>query len=290
MKNLKQIIEDIKVQGQNPELLQAMLWKLICYSPKMPSRLHQQNLLNAAKTSTLKVYDEYFSKSDLNFNCFRWGNGSIKVLLTHGWGSKAIDFSELIDALLLNKDIEIWAFDAPGNGSSEGELSNLILFAEAIKEFKRNYGAPDVMIGHSLGGMANTLVIGETLQFPKLLISIAPLINLTENFKSSMTAVGISESSQSQFFSEFEDLYQMSTDRFLLNDMYTFSDEVKHLLIYEANDHISPAKFIEAFLKQYPTIKALKHDDTTHAKIIIDPRVISEIDTAIKETFWPLLH
>ncbi|WP_048906306.1 alpha/beta fold hydrolase [Pedobacter sp. V48] len=285
MKNLKQIIEDIKVQSHDPELLQATLWKFICYSPKMPSRLHQQDLLNAAKTSTLKVYDQYFSKSDLNFNCFRWGNGSIKVLLTHGWGSKAIDFSELIDVLLLNKDIEIWAFDAPGNGSSEGELSNLILFAEAIKEFQKNYGAPDVMIGHSLGGMANTLVLQETLQFPKLLISIAPLVNLTENFKSSMTAVSIPENVQQRFFSEFEELYQMSTSRFLLNDMYTFSDEVKHLLIYEVNDYISPAGFIETFLEQYPTINASRYDDTTHAKIIIDPRVIKEINALIKETF-----
>ncbi len=283
MKHLKQIIEDIKVQGDNPELLQAMLWKLICYSPKMPIRLHQQNLLNAAQTSTLKVYDEYFSKSDLNFNCFRWGNGSTKVLLTHGWGSKAIDFSELIDVLLLNKDIEVWAFDAPGNGSSEGELSNLILFAEAIKEFKRNYGVPDVMIGHSLGGMANTLVIKETLQFPKLLISIAPLVNLTENFKSSMTAVGISESSQNQFFSEFEERYQMSTNHFLLNDMYTFPDKVKHLLIYETNDYISPANFIETFIQQFPAITVSKYEDTTHAKIIIDHRVINEIDAIIKE-------
>ena len=285
MKNLRQIIEDIKVQGHDPELLQATLWKFICYSPKMPSRLHQQDLLNAAKTSTLKVYDQYFSKSDLNFNCFRWGNGSIKVFLTHGWGSKAIDFSELIDVLLLNKDIEIWAFDAPGNGSSEGELSNLILFAEAIKEFQKNYGAPDVMIGHSLGGMANTLVLQETLQFPKLLISIAPLVNLTENFKSSMTAVSIPENIQQRFFSEFEELYQMSTNRFLLNDMYTFSDEVKHLLIYEVNDYISPAGYIETFLEQYPTIDASKYDDTSHAKIIIDSRVIKEIDNIIKETF-----
>nr|WP_068888147.1 alpha/beta hydrolase [Pedobacter panaciterrae] len=285
MKNLKKIIEDIKVQGHDPELLQALLWKLICYSPKMPSRLHQQNLLDTAKTSTLKVYDQYFSESDLNFNCFRWGNGPIKILLTHGWGSKAIDFSELIDVLLLNKDIEIWAFDAPGNGSSEGDLSNLILFAEAIKEFKKNYGAPDVMIGHSLGGMANTLVIHETLQFPKLLISIAPLVNLTENFKSSMTAVGISENAQKRFFDEFEERYQMSTDHFLLNNMYTFADDVKHLLIYEANDYISPASYIETFLEQYPTINVSKYDDTTHAKIIIDSRVINEIDVIIKETF-----
>ncbi|HMI02613.1 MAG TPA: alpha/beta hydrolase [Pedobacter sp.] len=283
MKKLKQIVEDIKLlDGNDPEQLQALLWKLICYSPKMPGRVHQQELTDRAEKDQLKVYDEYFSQSDLSFNTFRWGKGPVKVLLTHGWGSKAIDFSELIHALLQNPDIEVRAFDAPGNGSSEGELSNLILFADAVKQMQKTFGMPDVMIGHSLGGMANALVVDQTTQYPEVLISIAPLVNLTENFRTTMTAVGITEAAQQHFFKSFEDLYGINTDRFLLNDMYSFAGKLKHLLLYELNDYISPADYIHAFLQEHPEIRVSQYIDTSHAKIIVDPRVIAEIGQFIK--------
>jgi hypothetical protein len=73
-----------------------MLWQLICYSPKMSPRLQQQQLLDEAQKFTLPVDDPHFAKSVLNFNGFIWGDGSKKVLISHGWGSKAIDFDEVI--------------------------------------------------------------------------------------------------------------------------------------------------------------------------------------------------
>jgi pimeloyl-ACP methyl ester carboxylesterase len=286
MKKLKQIVEDIKLlEGDDPEQLQALLWKLICYSPKMPSRIHQQALIDNAEKGSLKVFDEYFSHSELSFNTFKWGDGPVKILLTHGWGSKAIDFSELIHALLQNPDIEVRAFDAPGNGSSEGELSNLILFADAVKQMQKTFGMPHVMIGHSLGGMANVLVTDQTRQHPEVLISIAPLVNLTENFRTTMTQVGITEAAQQHFFKSFEELYGINTDRFLLNDMYGFAGKVKHLLVYELNDYISPANYIHAFLREHPGIRVSQYVDTSHAKIIVDQRVIAEIGQFIKASF-----
>ncbi|TDQ10291.1 alpha/beta hydrolase [Pedobacter metabolipauper] len=286
MKNLRQIVENIKgLGGENPEALQPLLWKLICYSPKMPSRLHQQDLLDAAEYSSFKVYDQYFSKSELRVNCFKWGKGPVKILLTHGWGSKAIDFSELIHTLLQHKEVQVIAFDAPGNGSSEGALSNLILYVESIKQIQLIHGTPDVMIGHSLGGMANIRAIQQMDEYPKLLISIAPLVKLRENFKSSMDSVSISEEAQQTFFSDFEALYGMSTDEFTLDQMFSYEGRVSHHLFYEASDAISPAAYIENFLAQYPSTTAVRYTDTTHARIIIDARVISEIDSKVKTLF-----
>jgi hypothetical protein len=282
MKKLKQIVEDIKLMDGSDPGLQALLWKLICYSPKMPSRIHQQALIDNAEKGSLAAFDEYFSHSELSFKTFKWGDGPIKVLLTHGWGSKAIDFSELIHALLQNPDVEVRAFDAPGNGGSEGELSNLILFADAVKQMQNTFGMPHVMIGHSLGGMANTMVIDQTTQYPEVLISIAPLVNLTENFRTTMNMVGIAEVAQRHFFKSFEELYGINTDRFLLNDMYSFAGKVKHLLVYELNDYISPADYIHAFLQEHQEIGVSQYADTSHAKIIADPRVIAEISQFIK--------
>lgn len=283
MKRLRQIVKDIKsLQNGNPEQLQEALWQLICYSPKMPVRLHQQQLLAEAEQITLQVEDRFFSHSTLNINCFKWGNGPIKVLLTHGWGSKAADFSELISTLSSNKNLEIWAFDAPGNGSSEGELSNLFLYAEAVKAILNRTGPVQVMISHSLGGMANVLALQESKNLPELLISIAPLINLKDNFIGSMNGVETSAAAQETFFNDFENLFGDRTERFIMNKLYDFSTAPEHLLLYDANDLVTPAADIEGFLKENPEITAVAYEETSHAKILSDHRMISKVDSLIQ--------
>src|ERR1700712_1287140 len=100
MKKLRQTIAQIQsLDPISSKDIGSLLWQYICYSPKMPVRLQQQQMLNQAETFALKVNDEHFAKQELSFNTFKWGNGKYKILLTHGWGSKAADLSEIITAL-----------------------------------------------------------------------------------------------------------------------------------------------------------------------------------------------
>jgi pimeloyl-ACP methyl ester carboxylesterase len=282
MKHLKHVIQSIKQQDESSKELQKLIWELICYSPKMPLRLHQQQLINLSEQIQLKAYDKYFSEKELSFPCFIWGEGAQTILLIHGWGSKALDFYDLIKGLLILPDVKVIAFDAPGHGSAEGNLSNLFLFAEAIKEIEKLYGIPDVMIGHSLGGMAAIRVLHETREYPTHLITIAPLINLKENFKGSMTNVDVSSDNQQLFLDDFETLYQKSINDFHVQEMYDFADSVKHMLIYEQNDTVTPVADIEEFLDQHPEVIPMKNDHTSHAKIISDAEVISQIVQQLK--------
>ena len=277
MKNLKRIASEIKSGQLADSDLQEKLWDFICYSPKLPMRLHQDLLLAQASKHQLEVYDEFFSKQNLKVNFFKWGTGKTKILLTHGWGSKAADFHELITHLITLGDFEIWSFDAPGNGSSEGRLSNLILYVEAINQFQLTVGMPDIMIGHSLGGMANIYNINKLQKYPVVLISIAPLVDLTANFKSSMTSVNVAEIEQNKFLNQFEERYQKRTADFFLNDLYTYSENLNHLLIYEVNDEIAPVKDIIEFTKEFPQVVSSAFNDTSHTKIISDSRVIKQI-------------
>ena len=103
MKNLKQIVIDVEAELAAPTgKLTAMLWQLICYSPKWPLRLQQEQLLAEAKPFMLMVRDEHFSKKDVPLNGFIWGDGKYKALLTHGWGSKGADFIDLVTPLESN--------------------------------------------------------------------------------------------------------------------------------------------------------------------------------------------
>ncbi|RYE12560.1 MAG: alpha/beta hydrolase [Sphingobacteriaceae bacterium] len=265
------------------EDLNPLLWQLICYAPKMPLRLVQEQLLAGATRFSLNVEDEYFAKKELLFNGFKWGEGKYKVLITHGWGSKAADFTELITALKENKELEIIAFDAPGNGSSEGELSNLLLFVQAIKAIVFTCGAPDIVIGHSLGAMANVIALKEMGLTPSLLISLAPLIRLKENFEATMTSTGVSQADQEQFFKSFEERFEKSAMSFNLNDWYSFDVQLNHYLAFDQNDQISPYSYLKDFLDSHPFIKSQAYIGTGHDRIIKTEQVISDLIRIVAE-------
>lgn len=286
MKKLRHTISEIQsLDPDSPKQLDVLLWQYICYSPKMPVRLQQQQLLDEAEISSLKVTDEYFAQKELSFNVFRWGNGKTKILLTHGWGSKAIDFSEIILALNQIGDFEVIGFDAPGNGSSEGELSNLLLYIEAVKAVVLCHGKPDVVIGHSLGAMANLIALGEMDVNPSILISLTPLLRLKENFEFSMTAIGISYSQQTEFLKSFQEKFGFPASKFIFNDYYHFGSDLNHWLAYDVNDKISPFSYLENFLEGHPTIKTTNYADMGHDKIIRSPTVISDLLEQITAAF-----
>lgn len=275
MKRLKQIVNELKLTQAAPDA--ALTREFIFYSPKMPLRLHQEQLIATSKQFSLKVFDTYFTNAEITINCFSWGNGKRKVLLTHGWASKALDFYELIIELLKIDDLEIIAFDAPGNGSSISEFSNLMLYADSVKSIALNYVQPDVLIGHSLGGMANVIALQELGLTPDLLISIAPLIRLKENFEQSLDSVNIGIKDQDIFFSNFAEEFPVPVSHFNLTELYQLSPDLDHFLAFDPADHISPYSYLREFLDKYPAIKSKSFEEVGHYKILKSVEVIEDI-------------
>jgi hypothetical protein len=284
MKKLKELFTQVKALNYTDgEDITDLLWQLICYSPKMPVRLQSQQLLDEATPFSLEVDDPHFSHSILKFNGFIWGNGKRKVLITHGWGSKAADFSDLITALRTIENLQIIVFDAPGNGSSEGELSNLLLFAKAAEAVINAYGAPDVMIGHSLGVMANTMAIKETAVKPSLLISITPMVRLKENFTASMTSAHVPQAAQDKFFENFEEVFDVPASHFNLSDMYNDDIAVKHWLAYDQEDKVAPFEYLQEFLNTHSSVLSKEYAATGHERIIKDAGLIEDIVELVKQ-------
>ncbi|TKC65571.1 alpha/beta hydrolase [Pedobacter hiemivivus] len=283
MKKLKQIITQL--QSISTDALgkpDDLLWQYLFYSPKMPLRLGQEQLLQSAEKISLKVNDEYFGQEELTFHTFRWGKGTRKLLLTHGWGSKAADFSEFITALNKIDNLEIIAFDAPGNGSSEGDLSSLPLYVQAVKAVVQQYGKPDVLVGHSLGAMANVIALREMQISPTLLISLTPLIKLKENFDASMDAVNIGHTSKTAFFESLTKMFNVPASYFSLGNWHDAGLQLNHRLMYDSNDQISPYLYLKAFLDNHPSVKAHNYEDVGHEKILKSAVVIEDVVEAVK--------
>ncbi|KIO77202.1 hypothetical protein TH53_11000 [Pedobacter lusitanus] len=278
MKHYRQIYQQAKDLTQlDSAAINDLLWKLICYAPKLPLRLAQEELLNKATPFQLTVTDTYFSKKQLVFNGFKWGNGKKKILLTHGWSSKAADFSAVIEELLKLDDVEITAFDAPGNGSSPAELSNLILYIEAIREIINQYGRPAIVIGHSLGAMANVIALQQAGIKPDLLISIAPVIRLKALFCNMMNSVSVPEHLQADFFKSFEAVFNRPASDYDLDTYYNFDQDLNHWIAYDEDDSVVDSTYLLAFLKDRPWIKSENYKGAGHEKLIKHPPLLHEL-------------
>ncbi|MFD2905421.1 alpha/beta fold hydrolase [Sphingobacterium anhuiense] len=278
MKKLKQSIEYLKsLEHISITANLDDIWSYICYSPKMPLRHHQELLIQLASKNELAVKDEFFGGHLLSFPVYRWGSGKDLVLLTHGWGSKAADFSMLIDKLLENPDLTIIAFDAPGNGGAEGELSNLILYIEAVQTIINTYGLPAIVIGHSLGAMANIAALAKLRHTPNWIISLTPLIDLKANFAASMDFVAVPKDVQEHFFLNFEEKFNMKTAYFHLNSLYDFDNSQQHLVLYDQQDKIAPFIYLQSFLKDHPQTETVDLKGVGHERILKSPEALAYI-------------
>jgi len=225
----------------------------------------------------MQAPDPYFAKKDLTFNGYIWGSGSRKIYFTHGWSSKAADFTEIITALLEKEDVQVIAFDALGNGSSEGELSNLMLYVKPLEAIINTYGMPDVLIGHSLGAMANVVALKAFDQQPELLINITPVVELKQNFIGMMDYAGVSTQDQMSWLQAFHDYYKLPVSYFDMKSLYTVPESIKQVVYYDEQDELLPFVQLEEFLQQQPQISTKAFTGAGHFKILKEQALIDAI-------------
>ncbi len=132
----------------------------------------------------LKDYQlEYYNKAekfDFEFEgnkvqCFKWGNGSKKIMLAHGWASYSFRWKRLIERLQ-KEDCTIYAMDAPAHGMSEGKILHVLKYHKCLVEMIKRTGNMDAYVGHSVGGfmLMYTMYKLPEWQVGKLVVMGAP--------------------------------------------------------------------------------------------------------------------
>lgn len=284
MKVYKEIVAQAReMKSSSTAEQEAILWKLLCYAAKMPLRKNQEELISQATPIVLEAADTHFSGEILPFNAFKWGSGSKLILVTHGWSSKAADFTSLITALIALEEVTVIAFDAPGNGSSTGELSNLILFTEALQAIYRQFGNPDIVIGHSLGAMANMMSLEQADIKPELLISIAPVINLKALFNNMMEAVHVPGQVRENFFERFFERFNKPASAYDLTNYTLEAASKDHWIAYDDQDAVVNTDFLIEFLKLHPAIETTLFSGTGHEKLIRREELLQELMQRVRQ-------
>ncbi|MEN8138577.1 MAG: alpha/beta hydrolase [Bacteroidota bacterium] len=109
---------------------------------------------------------------------FSWKKGEKKILLVHGWSGRGTQMNKLVESLLAN-NFSVYSFDAPAHGESEGKRTHMYEFVDAILEMEKKVGKFDLIIGHSMGGIAALNAVNKGVDAPKVVIIGTP--NLIEN-------------------------------------------------------------------------------------------------------------
>ena len=110
-----------------------------------------------------------------------------RVLVVHGWGSRAAYLSALTEGLVAAGH-EVVALDLPGHGASRGRRLTLPMAVRAIDAAWRRFGGFDYFCGHSFGGAslacaASGLVPSVPAHRPRRLVTIGSPSEMTWLFK-----------------------------------------------------------------------------------------------------------
>ncbi len=139
-----------------PNYSAKLFWKLFTQPRKRPLNLHHQNFLQKAQS---KNYTSEQFKAP--YTVHRFGCGSKKVLICHGWEGRTVDFKNIIAGLIQVKELEIISIDFPGHGTSPQNEAHLPIFVDVISHFIQTEPDVSVFLGHSLGAASLAVAVGE---------------------------------------------------------------------------------------------------------------------------------
>ncbi|MET9677972.1 alpha/beta hydrolase [Streptomyces sp. NPDC006482] len=104
---------------------------------------------------------------------YQWGDGKRKVLVVHGWESRASRFAKIIGGLVELGYSPI-SFDAPGHGESTGRTTNIAEYLKILTLLHREHGDFEAVVAHSLGVTATFLSMQHGLRTGRI-AAISPV-------------------------------------------------------------------------------------------------------------------
>ncbi len=152
----------------HPRLIANKGFQLFCSPMSSKLKKHQFDFLETGKHQILEFENE-------KIQTYKWGNGSRKILLVHGWASNTFRWKNYVPKLIDN-DCTVYALDAQAHGLSTGKILNVVIYAKILELFIKQNEKIDVIISHSIGSFSTTywLFQNKVNSIKKVIIMGAP--------------------------------------------------------------------------------------------------------------------
>lgn len=234
------IIKGYKLAFKGVELFfpqLALKWAIrLWFTPPKEKRPdHENKLIEGVSQKKIPIEGgHYYPLKKSTYKTYHWGERGPLVLLVHGWGGRASQMASF--AKPLNQlGYRVIAFDAVAHGESSIKQTNLIEFADIIKDITVRFGDIHAMIAHSFGGMAAGFAIKEGVTVNKLITVGSPASpNVFLEKFSSMT--GFSTRLLDQIVENIETRFDFKMSEILLDSAN--QQEIPWMIIHDKDDFV----------------------------------------------------
>lgn len=272
------------------ELLKKGLFTLQHISPRKTSEIIWHQFTKPGQAKFTPAQQSLIEKAEITHLSYlghkvvhyRWGNKGPKVLFSHGWRSKTVDFRRMIEALV-EQGFVVEGVDMKAHGQSEGKRTALPEFRDILKNHYVKNGPYHAVIGYSLGGLAAGLVLSEVTPaiHPKHMILIAAPPYVRYFFYDTIKELGYKKEVYEEMCELVEKNYKQKVDYFDLRDKSDFLNQIRCHLIYDENDATVPFKRGKEVNAVFTDASFVHTRGLGHYKIITHPDVISYVTESL---------
>ena len=297
-------LEDISRPANRPpksnwqiEMLKKSLFALQHVAPKKTAKIIWHYFTKPGRTRYSEAQEQLLKEAVVHkityqghqIYAYRWGTSGPKVLLSHGWRSKATDFRRMISALVAQGYV-VEGIDMKAHGQSDGSHSALPEFIDILKNYYVKYGPYHTVIGYSLGGLASGMMLSEVTKeiHPAHLILIATPPYARYFFHDIIKELKCKEKIYHQFCELVAERYHQPVDYYDLRHKISWLEAVQLHLIYDEHDQTVRLEKGRELWQFAPEASFVHTKGLGHYKVIAYEGVIEHIIRAISKVEKPM--
>ena len=200
---------------------------------------------------------------------WRWGaREAPAVLLAHGWGGHAAQMRPFVFPLLAS-GFRVIAYDQPAHGVSEGRLTGLPDFADALADVAAHHGDVEAVIAHSLGAAAAALALANGKVTFKKAVLLSPPADMVGYSRRFARWYWMPEPVRRAMQAAIEERYGVLWESL---DVSRLAARLKApaLVIHDRDDRLVPWTQGAQVARHWPGARLLSTDGLGHRRILED--------------------
>jgi len=201
-----------------------------------------------------------------------WPAAGPAVVLVHGWGGRGGQLAAFVRPLL-ERNLAVVAFDAPGHGASGPGPATLPRLVAALRAVAGAHGPVHGIVAHSLGAIAAARALHDGLP-ARCAVFVAPSATLTGPSARFADMLGFSASVRDRMERRIQERVGVAWSAFDVPRLAPHQ-VVPLLVVHDREDAEVPWQDGAAIARAWPGAALLQTGGLGHRRILRDPDVVS---------------
>ena len=236
---------------------------------KVPAR--EIPILKSCNTSILTI-----KSINKKIQFYRWKGEGPKVLLVHGWSGRASNMFCIIERLI-EKDYDVYSFDAPAHGNSPSKTTNIPEFIACINELHLYVKSLDAIIAYSGGAFASIYCSCFNNKKLKKLVLISPFNSVYDLFQNFFNLIQLSKKVGDLMIEFYSKKTGIKIDEKLSAHKFAKNLKSQTLIIHDEDDKEISIEDSKLIAKSIKNVKTFFTKNLGHRRILRDEKVVKEI-------------